>query len=88
MSTSDFGGDIGQINYEYKPFKEININQIFDKIQMILMMKTSISNNHLLRLKKIRSHGFKTDSILRQIIKDVITDVYEIPFKEFGKTGQ
>ena len=39
-------------------------------------------------MKKIRSHGFKTDSILRQIIEDVITDVYEIPFIEFGKTGQ
>ena len=55
---------------------------------MILMIKTSISNNRLLRLKKIRLHGFKTDSILRQIIEDVITDVYEIPFKEFGKTGE
>ena len=40
------------------------------------------------RFKKIRLHGFKTDSILRQIIEDVITDVYEIPFKEFGKTRE
>ena len=40
------------------------------------------------RFKKIRLHGFKTDSILRQIIEDVITDVYEIPFNEFGKTGE
>ena len=40
------------------------------------------------RLEKIRSLGFKTDSILRQIIEDVITDVYEIPFNEFGKTGE
>ena len=55
---------------------------------MILMTKTSISNNRLSRLKKIRSQDFKTDSILRQIIEDVITDVYEIPFKEFGKTGE
>ena len=27
------------------------MNQMFDKIQMILMMKTSISNNRLSRLK-------------------------------------
>ena len=33
------------------------------------------------RIKKIRSLGFKTDSILKQIIEDVIEDVYEIPFK-------
>ena len=40
------------------------------------------------RLEKIRSLGLKTGSILRQIIEDVITDVYEIPFNEFGKTGE
>ena len=34
------------------------------------------------------SLGFKTDSILKQIIEDVIEDVYEILFKEFGKTGE
>ena len=33
-------------------FKQRNINQMFDKIQMILMMKTSISNNRISRLKK------------------------------------
>ena len=32
-------------------FEQPNINQMFDKIQMILMMKMSISNNHILRLK-------------------------------------
>ena len=32
--------------------------------------------------------GFKTESILKQIIEDVIEDAYEIPFKEFGKTGE
>ena len=32
--------------------------------------------------------GFKTDSILKQIIEDVIEDVYENLFKEFGKTGE
>ena len=31
-------------------FKQLNINQMFDKIQMILMMKTSISNNRISRL--------------------------------------
>ena len=40
------------------------------------------------RIKKIRSLGFKTDSILKQIIEDVIEDGYEILFKEFGKTGE
>ena len=30
----------------------MNINQKFDKIQMILMMKTSISNNRISRLNK------------------------------------
>ena len=40
------------------------------------------------RLTKTRSLGFKTDSILKQIIEDVIEDVYVIPFKEFGKTAQ
>ena len=39
------------------------------------------------RLTKTRSLGFKTDSILKQIIEDVIEDVYLIPFKEFGKTA-
>ena len=33
------------------------------------------------RIKKIRSLGFKTDSILKQIIEDVIEAAYEIPFK-------
>ena len=34
---------------KYKVFKQI-INQMFDKIQKILMMKTSISNNRKSRL--------------------------------------
>ena len=34
-------------------FKQLNINQMFDKIQMILMMKTSISNNRMSRLNKM-----------------------------------
>ena len=40
------------------------------------------------RLKKIKTLGFKTDSTLKQIIEGVIKDVYEIPFKQFGKTGE
>ena len=40
------------------------------------------------RLKRIGSLGFKTGSILKKIIEDVMEDVYEIPFKEFGKTGE
>ena len=39
------------------------------------------------RWKKTRSLGFKTDSTLKQIIEDIIEDVYVIPFKEFEKTG-
>ena len=39
------------------------------------------------RIKKIKLLDFKTDSILEQIIEDVIEDGYEILFKEFGKTG-
>ena len=41
-------------------FKQININQTFDKIQMILIMKTSISNNRISWLKKtVRKNQFK-----------------------------
>ena len=40
------------------------------------------------RLKKIKTLGFKTDSTLKQIIEGAIKDVYEIPFKQFGKTGE
>ena len=39
------------------------------------------------RIKKIKLLDFKTDSILEQIIEDVIEDGYEILFNEFGKTG-
>ena len=52
-------------------FKQININQMFDKIQMILMMKTSISNNcisllsyhkytnnYLVQPEKLKSNNF------------------------------
>ena len=40
--------------------------------------------NYRKKIYKIRSLGFKTDSILKEIIEDVIEDVYE----EFGKTGE
>ena len=39
-------------------------------------------------LKKIKSLGFKTVSITKEIIEDVITDVYEVPFREFGITRE
>ena len=42
------------------PFKQINMNQMFDKVQMILMMKMSISNNRISRLNytKIQKQSF------------------------------
>ena len=43
-------------------FKQININQMFDKIQMILMMKSSISNNRILRLKNLEESLIKKHS--------------------------
>ena len=33
--------------------QQLNINQMFDKIQMILMMKMSISNNRISRLNNL-----------------------------------
>ena len=37
--------------------------------------------NYRKKIKNIRSLGFKTDSIFKQIIEDIIEDVHEIPFK-------
>lgn len=37
------------------------------------------------RFKNIRLLGFKTELITKEMIEDVITDVYEVPFKEFEK---
>ena len=52
-------------------FKQININQMFDKIRMILMMITSISNNCISRLKKknVQIHYtllFKSNTFIRK----------------------
>ena len=33
--------------------KELNINQMFDEIQMIMMMKTSTSNNCISQLNRL-----------------------------------
>ena len=61
----------------------IKISKTINKLKNEKIKKKLLS-----KAKKARSLGFKTDSILRQIIEDVITDVYEIPFNEFGKTGE
>ena len=57
-----------------------------EKIKKKLLSKAKKATEK--RLEKIRSLGLKTDSILRQIIEDVITDVYELPFNESGKAGE
>ena len=54
-------------------FKQLNINQLFGKIQMILMMKTNILNNRILRLNK-RKRNFHYVAMLMmtlQILKSV-----------------
>ena len=61
----------------------IKISKTINKLKNEKIKKKLLS-----KAKKARSLGFKTDSILRQIIEDVITDVYEILFNEFGKTGE
>ena len=40
------------------------------------------------RFKNIILLAFKTELITKEIIEDVITDVYEVPFKEFEKNGE
>ena len=47
------------------------INQMFDKIQMILMMKTSISNNCILRLNKDTYQCLIHVLITRMIVIDI-----------------
>ena len=54
-------------------FKQLNMNQLFGKIQMILMMKTNILNNRILRLNK-RKRNFHYVAMLMmtlQILKSV-----------------
>ena len=61
----------------------IKISKTINKLKNEKIKKKLLS-----KAKKARSLGFKTDSMLRQIIEDVITDVYELPFNESGKTGE
>ena len=61
----------------------IKISKTINKLKNEKIKKKLLS-----KAKKARSLGFKTDSILRQIIEDVITDVYELPFNESGKAGE
>ena len=48
-------------NYYTNLFKQVNMNQMFEKIQMILMMKMSISNNRISRLNKYRANPINWD---------------------------
>ena len=61
----------------------IKISKTINKLKNEKIKKKLLS-----KAKKARSLGFITDSMLRQIIEDVITDVYELPFNESGKTGE
>ena len=61
----------------------IKISKTINKLKNEKIKKKLLS-----KAKKARSLGFKTDSILQQIIEDVITDVYELPFNESGKAGE
>ena len=61
----------------------IKISKTINKLKNEKIKKKLLS-----KAKKARSLGFKTDSMLRQIIEDVIPDVYELPFNESGKTGE
>ena len=61
----------------------IKISKTINKLKNEKIKKKLLS-----KAKKARSLGFKTDSMLPQIIEDVITDVYELPFNESGKTGE
>ena len=61
----------------------IKISKTINKLKNEKIKKKLLS-----KAKKARSLGFKTDSMLRQIIEDVITDVYELPFNESGKAGE
>ena len=56
------------------------------KIKKKLLNKAKKPTEKRIKINKLL--GFKTDSILKQIIEDVIEDGYEILFKEFGKTGE
>ena len=56
--------------------KQININQMLDKIQMVLMMKTSISNNRISRLNKIELTYKMYHDILKNIKSNYWKDFF------------
>ena len=62
--------------YNINIFKQLNINQMFDKIQMILMMKTSISNNRMSLLNKVAK---KLNKIQAHVLSDFINTIKQIP---------
>ena len=67
----------------------IKISKTISKLKNEKIKKKLSSKAKKATAKKINQiTRFKTDSILRQIIENVITDVYKIPFNEFGKTGE
>ena len=81
-------GNATIINHKQNQRKKALRNVIKISKTINKLKNEKIKKKLLSKAKKARSLGFKTDSILRQIIEDVITDVYEIPFNEFGKTGE
>ena len=54
------------------------IIQMFDKIQMILMMKTSISNNRISRLKIFIMSEMKQTSIKWSLASKTSSETYEV----------
>ena len=59
-------------------FKQININQMFDKIQVMLMMKMSISNNRISWLKNSKcSQWIIRSSHRRSSIKKLLFKIYQ-----------
>ena len=87
-------------NLGHRPKKQNERKKMFKNVikrsrTIVKLSNTKIKKNLLnkakkptkKRIKKIKLLDFKTDSILEQIIEDVIEDGYEILFKEFGKTG-
>ena len=66
LSTSKNLNDIKshhQLTININLFKQIN-NQIFDKIQMILMMKMSISDNCMHIAIELEAHGWKVNGLV------------------------
>ena len=81
-------GNATIINHKQSQLKKALRNVIKISKTINKLKNEKIKKKLLSKAKKARSLGFKTDSILRQIIEDVITDVYELPFNESGKTGE